>query len=617
MPSTQMQYGYDSLEHSSGVGVSSFATVLHFDAGQMVDKGSLFLVAIINSPDARIEKEIKEFVEQKYYAEDGLSPFESLNSTCQAMIQHFDQRQILVEISSIVLVDNVSYVFASNGSKILIIRDGTISPVLSSEDESSNSASGFVKDGDILLAATSNFLEAMGLDKLQHLLDEANDISELKEILVDELAGYTKPLSFNITKVNQQLIEVPDEALITAAPLSTKNSFRKTLAHGIDRLIRLIPDRKMMVRNEDERFGRPSRSKLPMMVGIGLLIALLVSIWFGVRARNVQEKKAEYQDELQSAQHQFDEARSLSGIDSQRAKELILSAKQTVDNLESRGIEDSELNVLGASIEQNLGGIAKIYNSPAETFLDLAIIRSDFAADDLAFSEGVIRVLDTKNIRMTLINAGTKKTENVGDLGLLPNALQATAYGDESYILSTDGIREVQDELSLVVKDEDWNSGGALIGAFGGNLYVLDKEHNIIWRYPRTASGFAEGQEWFAPGINVDVIDSISWAIDGKVWILSGSGEVDVYERGLPQRFVVEGVDSGSKLTQIFTDENTENVYLLDTTNSRIIALQKDGQYKGEYREEKLSRAVDFIVSEADSKIVFLSENKLWELPLQ
>src|SRR5690606_28849045 len=107
-------------------------------------------------------------------------------------------------------------------------------------------------------------------------------------------------------------------------------------------IIGLIPEKRVVVQSESLDGITPAKSKLPVFVGIGLLGVLVVSIAFGVKARNEKQLKAEYEDELQSAQHQFEESRSLTGINSARAKELILSARTTVKQLEEQGIDDPE-----------------------------------------------------------------------------------------------------------------------------------------------------------------------------------------------------------------------------------------------------------------------------------
>lgn len=624
MPLPKTQFNVHTQDYSTGVGVSSFASVLHFTPPEASSKGRLVVTAVVHSPDARIGKEIYSQIEQKYYANDGKSVFDSLTTCLGDIVHQLRQRQIEIELGGVAISDNVSYLVSANGACSYLIRDGAASLVLESEEAEFKSASGYIEEGDIFLASSQGLFEIINLDRLDVLLDEVNDIEELKNALVDETLGNKKPIVFSIVQLTETVVA---EQIIESELVSTTNTFspspkssgkiRTKIASVLDSIIKIIPERRVLIKDDISIDGKPQKSKLPVVVGVVLLMLLSVSIWYGAKTRSEQIKKAEYQDELQSAKHQFEEARSLSQINAPRAKELILSAKNTVTELENKGIEDQDVKVLGEAIEQNLGGIAGIYTGSPDVFLDLSLIRADFKANDLSYSEEVIRVLDGENKRMSLINSESKKTENIGNLDLLPNARAAASYGNESYILSSDGIREVQKELELVVKSEDWSGGDVLIGAFGGNLYALDKNENLIWRYPRGVNSYGSGQEWFAPGINVNVSDAISWAIDGKVWILKEGGVVLVYERGLPQRFVIEGVDNKDGFKQIFTDESSEFVYLLDSSKSRVVVLEKTGAYKGEYQVAELSSAVDFVVSEPSKKIIFLTDNKLLEIPLK
>lgn len=615
-----MAFTFITQEHTTGVGVSSFAVNLHLvspDPASSASRGELFVSALVNSPDARLGKELNELITQNYFTNNS-STFEALRSSLEDVVHAFKQKQIFVEIVGASYVDNVVYLFSANGGSIFLIRDGNVNELLVTDEEETKSASGYISEGDIIMITTRGYSELFSTEEMEEILNEVGDIEELKQVVADEVSINKKQLAFQVTQVAlAELVAPEEEDVAIPQPATTPANFRLKIASAIDKLIRIIPERKVVLREDTIDNISTKRSKIPVIMGIFMLVGLLLSIWFGVNARSTQQRKAEYQDELLAAQHQFDEARSLSEINAVRAKELILSAKQTVDQLNERGIEDEELRILGVSIEENLGTIAGIYTKTPSVFLDLSLIRADFQGSDMAFSEGVIRVLDAEHKRVTLINSQSKKTENLGDLDLVPNASQITTYADRTFVLSTDGIREVQQEVSLVVKDEDWHPDNVLVGAFGGNLYVLDKSGNKIWRYAGGVSSFGEGQEWFAPGINVNVTEALSWVIDGKVWILKSDGDVVVYERGLPQRFVMEGVEDSAGFKQIFTDESAQNVYLLDTERSRIVILDKNGVYQGEYRTSELAHATDLVVSEADKKIIFLAQNKLWELTLQ
>lgn len=603
-----MRFTHNSQEFSTGMGVSSLASVVHFS-------DDLHVVSILQTPDSRVEKEMKEILQQKYFATDTDSAFMALNTAVGEVVHLLRQRQITAEICALSKVENVVYLACSNGSQVMLIRDGNVTPVLSSQEGEVKSASGYIQETDILLLHTKDFSECISVEMLNSLLEEASDIESLNELIQDQLVGYKKPLAYNLLQFYEELVEenVVVESNVNVSSSAVKGP-KAVAISVIDKALTLIPDKKMIVKTDTEG---PQKSKAPVIAGAALIGLLLVSIVFGMKAREEKAIKESYQDELVAAQHEYDEAQSLSGINEIRAKELILSAQSRVSGLQERGIEDPQVQVLSTSIEQSLGNIAGIYRQQSEVFLDLSLIRADFQGDDLTFSTGEVGVLDATKERVTLVNVSSKRTENIGELDLAPNAMQLTSYNERFYLLSSDGIRDITSELALVVRSEEWKADGALIGAFGGNLYVADTKNNMIWRYPGGSSTFGEGQKWLSDGINVNLTNAVSWSIDGRIWVLSKGGIITVYDRGVPRRVNLDGITGLDGATVIFADESAESVYILDPANTRIVALSKEGTFEAEYRVENLSNATDFAVSEEEQKIIYLEGNKLWEITLQ
>jgi hypothetical protein len=170
----------------------------------------------------------------------------------------------------------------------------------------------------------------------------------------------------------------------------------------------------------------------------------------------------------------------------------------------------------------------------------------------------------------------------------------------------------VGEEIELVIKP-DWDPRRVLIYAFAGNFYVLEKDKNTIWRYPAIKLGFAEKNNWFGSGLNLDLSGAISWAIDGSIWVLNDNGSVMKFSLGSPQKFTLSIPNNVSlEASNIFTDEDSKYLYLLDGKDGRIFVFDKNGNYKGEYFSDLLKSANYLVVSEKEKKMVFLANGKLY-----
>jgi len=450
------------------------------------------------------------------------------------------------------------YSLVSGGASLYLLRDGKEIPLIKTEAGITSIVSGSLKEGDTLKLVTGHKSDVAG-----------------------RVQGGT----------NQAL--------------STK-------AVGVlDKIIKKLPERKIVVHGGEEK---STRSRKASLIGLVFLVLLGISIYFGMGRREQNLAREQYEPQLAEAKHDFDEALELKPISENRARELILKSRDTVDSLLAQGVEDERLTALSEDISSHLGEVAGVYDTPAGLFLDLTIVSSGFDAADLAISEGVVRVLDSSGKRLVGIEVSNKRTNVIAGPDYLPDALGTAAYADRSFVLSSDGVREVTDEVSLVIHPE-WNAEDVLVAAFAGNFYILDKGNEQIWRHPGIRGGFLEGEPWLGGGFSINMSDVVSWAIDGSIWTINSEGEFNVYSLGAPVKFSVDGNSMPfSRVSALYTDENSKYVYVLDQGNARVSVIKKTGEYVGEYVAPELSHATDLVVDEESVLLLFLSDKKLYSI---
>lgn len=470
-----------------------------------------------------------------------------------------------------VLTESSLYALVGGGATLWIVRGGNILPLLKTLKETSSLISGHIKEGDVFEVETSTTKE-----------------------------------SFQKVAVTQPSAEEPPPVFLPA------NSPKGKILSFIDSLIAKLPERKIIIHGDDYKNTRARKASL---IGVALLGILAVSIYFGINQRDNKLRIEEYEPRLLSAIHDYEESLELVSLSQSRARELILSSRQQAEALKSEGVEDDRLAKLSADISQHLGEIAGIYDTPAEVFLDLSIISSGFQASDLSFSGGVLRVLDTENRRLAGVDVSNKRTNVISGPDYLPDAISSTAYADRSFILSSDGIREVTEDVELTVKPDDWNPENVLIYAFAGNIYVLDRDNDQIWRYQGVRGGFLEKEPWLGEGFTRDTSEAAFFAIDGSIWTVSTSGKFKVYSLGAPATFSITNETSPlSEVAGFYTDEESDFIYVLDKANSRIAVIEKSGVYVSEYMASELKGATDLVVDEEHSKILFLADGKLYSI---
>ncbi|KKU78670.1 MAG: hypothetical protein UY06_C0043G0009 [Candidatus Amesbacteria bacterium GW2011_GWA2_47_70] len=83
----------------------------------------------------------------------------------------------------------------------------------------------------------------------------------------------------------------------------------------------------------------------------------------------------------------------------------------------------------------------------------------------------------------------------------------------------------------------------------------------------------------------------------------------------MKESFEVSGVE-GLEGEVIYTDDETEKLYVLDTAGGRIVVLAKTGEYESQYVNEAIKGATGLVVDEKTGKIYLLAGSKVYVIKL-
>jgi hypothetical protein len=194
--------------------------------------------------------------------------------------------------------------------------------------------------------------------------------------------------------------------------------------------------------------------------------------------------------------------------------------------------------------------------------------------------------------------------------------MSLTAYEKSVYILEGDGIYEVDSGENNKVIDKTW-SRDALITAFAGNIYVMDKSGGDIYRYQGVGNTFPNKENWLSKSTNVNFADVSQITIDGAIYALYPNSKVLKFSQGSPQSFKVIGVvPEIGNIDAIYASPDDQYLYLLDKAGSRVVVTDKKGAYKAQYTDPLISSAINLVASEADKKVILLTGDKLYSIDL-
>lgn len=347
--------------------------------------------------------------------------------------------------------------------------------------------------------------------------------------------------------------------------------------------------------NDNQTFDATlTKRKTTLTIGVLIIILLIVSVVFGIRQKKLNEFNTKSEEQLNIAILSYENL----------SRESFISAKEIAIKLKEDGYKNEKLNELLKNINEKESEILGEIKPEIKELLNLTLQINDFEGDVLVSTGETMFVWDKDNKNIIQLNVNGKDAKIVAkkdDLRFsvaIKDTRQIASYEGTLFLDKLDGVYEI-----------DNNS---LFYMYAGNIYVVSKSENQIFRYSANGKTFSSKTDWLAPGIEADFSKVIDITIDGSIWLLSSSGKVAKFTNGNPNSVLMKGIiDPLENPTAIYTNENLKYTYILDREKGRVIVLEKNGDFKLQYISEKIKNATDLVVSEKEGKIILLSGSKL------
>ena len=357
-----------------------------------------------------------------------------------------------------------------------------------------------------------------------------------------------------------------------------------------------------------------TKRKTTLTVGVLILILLIVSVVFGISQKNKKEFKEESEKKLTIATANYEKSISEENFDKTSSRELFVSAKEIAFKLREDGYKSEGLSKLISDITSKEAEVLGEIKKESKELLDLTLQTSGFNGDQISSTGKEVFIFDKTNKNVIQVDTDGKDAKKIAGKDILEGAKQLASYGDRLFSLNDDGIYEITNKREKV-KEKDWEE--SLFYLYSGNIYLTDINANMIYRFAGNNNSFSDKTEWLAPGIEVDLSKVIDMTIDGSIWLLSSSGKATKFTNGNPSVVLMKGIaEEINNPTAIYTNEKLKYVYILDKETGRVIVLEKNGNFKLQYKSDAIKEAKDLVVPEDESKIILLTGSKLITIEL-
>jgi hypothetical protein len=169
-------------------------------------------------------------------------------------------------------------------------------------------------------------------------------------------------------------------------------------------------------------------------------------------------------------------------------------------------------------------------------------------------------------------------------------------------------------ELIINAEPKTWSLATA-IATYSTNIYILSSDNGVVWKHSQIDGGYSKGTSYLDTK-KVSIQGAVDFAIDGNIYVLSNEGSVvkfvkGVYEPDFSLKNIPTPNDQILIPKRIFTDEDTNSLFVLDKKLDRIIKFDKSGEYSNQYLLD--GQPIDnFVVNAKLQKIWILSGNKIY-----
>ncbi len=374
-----------------------------------------------------------------------------------------------------------------------------------------------------------------------------------------------------------------------------------------------------------------------ILLGLGaaiLVLVLFISFSLGSRggtsartANRLLEQALEKQDAAKAAL--IYEDREQAGVLLLEAYHLLTTAAKN-----KRFQDEAEKQLL--NVTNQLDQLNNVFRLELTTpIADFARLQSQLAATggsgeikakSLLFLNGDLYSFDTDNNKIYKYGGRAQEEGVVNSLVSSDKKLAAAAPFENNLLFYTVPPAIYRLEIATnqltpqKLADNTSFNNAATIGTFGSTLYLLDPANDQIWRYryQTQEANYINIAPYFAE-TKPELAKATDFAIDGDIYILV-DGQLQKYNAGAPVSFSLHSPPQPTpaldKIRDIFTNNATSGLYLLDADNNRILVFDKTGAYRAQYIFSGVDKPEEIWVDEG-SKIIFLKAGtKIYQIKL-
>lgn len=292
-----------------------------------------------------------------------------------------------------------------------------------------------------------------------------------------------------------------------------------------------------------------------------------------------------------------------------------------IDKAAKRDPDLKNKSITVASVQKRLDlvedKIAGVNHISPEVVYDFKTIKNAKISQSSYLGDNVYAV-DSADGSLYKVDVANKSAKNVGSDDQLKDVVSATAgsTGDVVYFLTTTPsvvqYKPGSGVSTAKLSAGEWEAGND-IASYVGNLYILSRNDDQIWRHTPTAIGFSSRSSWLKSDNSVS--DSVSLVVNGNIFTINEQNKLAMYASGEKKDFSTNDLPSGiGKPTKMILSEDSNQLYVLSAESKKIYRLNLTDQgaaYDKQYALDNVSSVKSFSLDQKNSVIYVVADNKV------
>jgi hypothetical protein len=599
----------------------------------------------------------------------------SVYSLMKKIVRFVTEKDCQIEISASYLNNGGTIFCAYNGS-LLLKRNAKVGSLLKAGEEI-KIIEGQRNPGDIFVLLTNSSLEFKGeiFQKLSQGLDSDTTVASIipgvqkfedsslismafladlpegfiGDQIVDDLLSTEddEPLidiqdddevaigsdSIEIDEVHKPIFEASsgkkklkiDKAKVTnflkliILQLKNISLFFLNILKKIFRYFRQVFTNEVYVSEKARLVRKRAKVALAVLLLILLLIIPIFILKFRARAQVKEAVSAISQDLVafeqlkgESDNNPIETREKVAGIlDSLKSQEKAFSKKKSGQNF----ITEQVLNV--QNYYDSISG-KEVFNE-LKVFYDFQLIESDFIATQVKLADNKAYFFDKDKRQIVELEIANKKVNTI-PAAVEDELLMDFTINDGSFYFLGNGIYQQQGtdgSVEKIIESGKSNEAAKLISNFNDNIYVLNPDQRNIFKYNSADDEYSDPIRWVKSAKNLEFDKVVSMVVDGDIWLSLKDGQIFKLSSGEGEIFEINGlIEPLTDQVYLFTQPDYENIYLLEPKSSRLITVNKNGDFVKEVKSISLASAGGLIVDESIGKAIVISGSLVFEVGL-